>query len=215
MQGTNMQNNMQNNMQGSTTFGAHEIIGMNEALMTKAANVEMLSFLSEQVQDQRLQNMLRQQAQTAHQHYIEGVNLLQGHGTHMAQPNTVQYQGQMNVQPKLGLRQPSMPAPNMNAQTVSERSVCTVALNMHKFGAIGWTTLALECTSPQLRSYLMNGASMCDRMAYDVWEFMNSKGYYQVPTLLEKTTQTMIQAYQVPQQMNPQATGMPWGQHYQ
>lgn len=186
--------------QGSTQFGAHEIIGMNEALMTKAANIEVLSFLSQQVQDQQLQHMLQQQAQAGHQHYMQGVSLLQGQATGATQPGSFMSPHlNANMQPKLGLRNPSMPYPNMQASTPSEQSIGTLVLNMHKHGAVAWTTFALECTNPQLRTFLMQGASMCDQMAYETWSFLNQKGYYQVPTLLEKTTQSMIQAYQVPQ----------------
>lgn len=181
---------------------------MSEALTTKAANVELFSFLSNQVQDMQLRNMLENQARIIEQHYIQGVQILQGTG--QASQSPTQYAGNMNAQPKLGLRQPSHPAPNMNPQTLSDRTVCTIALNVHKFGAIGWTTFALECTNPQFRTYLMTGASVCDRMAYDIWAYMNQKGWYQVPTLQQNTTQTMMQSYQVPQQ--GQAQNM---QHFQ
>lgn len=186
--------------QGTAQFGAHEIIGMNEALMTKAANVEVLSFLSNQVQDPQLQNILEQHVQMIHNHYIQGINILQGQPSgNQSMPSS--YPGSMNAQPKLGLRNPSMPSPNMHTQTPSERSICTLVLNIYKFGAIGWTTFALECTNPQLRSFLMNGANICDRMAYEIWSYMNQKGYYQVPTLQANTTNTMIQMYQTPQTM--------------
>ncbi len=186
--------------QMTSQYAAHEVIVMNEALMTKSANVEVLSFLSAQVQDPSLQNMLSQHVQLIHNHYIQGVSILQGQhgGSHFTNPS---YQSTMQGQPQLGLRNPSMPSPNPSAAMPSERSICTVALNIYKFGAIGWTTFALECTHPQFRNFLMTGANMCDKMAYDIWSFMNQKGYYQVPTLQENTTQSMIQAYQPVQPM--------------
>ncbi|WP_249226741.1 spore coat protein [Alicyclobacillus mengziensis] len=184
--------------QGTSQFGAHELIGMNEALMSKSANIEVLSFLSSQVQDTKLQNMLEQHVQMIQNHYHQGVGILQGH--HAGMPSIPpSYPSTMTTQPKLGLRNPSMPSPNLHAQAPSERSICTIALNMYKFGAVAWTTFALECTNPQLRTFLMNGTNMCDKMAYEMWSFMNQKGYYQVPTLQENTTQTLIQAYQTPQ----------------
>ena len=102
-----------------------------------------------------------------------------------------------------------MPSPNLHTQAPSERSTCTIALNIYKFGAVAWTTFALECTNPQLRTFLMNGANMCDKMAYEMWSFMKQKGYYQVPTLQENTTQTMIQAYQTqPSQVSQMMHGL-------
>lgn len=183
--------------QPNAQYGAHEVIGMSEALTAKAANVELFSFLSTQVQDTQLRNILQNQARAIEEQYAQGVQVLQGTGQAPQPSNT--FAG-MNTQAKLGLRQPNHPAPNMNAQTLSERTVCTVVLNAHKLGAIAWTTLALECTNPQFRSYLMTGASTCDRMAYDIWAYMNQKGWYQVPTLQQNTTQTIMQSYQMPQQ---------------
>ncbi|KRW92943.1 coat protein F [Alicyclobacillus tengchongensis] len=188
---------MQQQQQPNAPYGAHEIIGMHEALSTKSANVEMFSFLSQQAQDMQLRNLLQQQAHMIEQHYVQGVQIMQGSAN---ANNQLAYQPTMHVQPKLGLRNPSHPAPNMNAQSLSDRTICTVALNLHKFGATAWTSFALECVNPQFRAYLMAGANMCDRMAYDIFSFMNQKGDYQVPTLQQNTTQTMIQSYQLPQQ---------------
>ncbi|MCL6446245.1 MAG: spore coat protein [Alicyclobacillus sp.] len=226
-------------MNASPQIGAHELIGMNEALMSKAANAEYLSFLSHQVENPQLQQMLQNHAQHVFNHYMQGVQLLQSlgaaqppmqsmagtQGTHMNQAMQTQSiqmnQGiQSTAAPKLGLRHPSMPQPNLQAQVPSERSICTLVLNMHKFGAVGGTTLALECTHPQLRSYLMNGAHMCDALAYEIWSYMNQKEYYQVPTLMDKTTQTMIHSYQAPQPQQPMQTAQaapvsPMGQYQQ
>lgn len=200
--------------QSSVQLGAHEVIVMNEALMTKSANVELLSFLANEVQDPQLQSMLQHQAQTALSHYTQGVRVLQNQsmgtqmqGTVLNPGNTMTAGSMVGAQPKLGLRHPSMPRPDMQAQTLSERTVCTVVLNLHKHGATAWTSFALECTNPQLRTFLMEGAQLCDRAAYETWSYMNQKGYYQVPTLKDQTTNTMIQAFQTPN-MVPNVQGM-------
>lgn len=175
-------------------YGAHELIVMNEALMTKSANAEVLAHLAQQAQDPQLRNMLEDQAQTVANHYMEGVQLLQGRGQTMG--GGQHYGANSSGQPKLGLRQPSQPAPNPNGQNLSDRSICGVVLNIHKHGAVGWMTFALECADTDLRNYLVNGALMCDRAAYDTFWYMNQREYYQVPTLMQKTTNTMIQSYQ-------------------
>ncbi len=175
-------------------LGAHEVIGMNEALMTKAANAEILSSFSLQAQDKQLKILLQRQAQVVQNHYNVGVSLLQGYGQ---APSVVgQYQMQQYGTPQIGLNNPTMPAPQINVRTVSDRTMATAVLNMHKHGCIAWMTFALECTNPQLRQFLANGANMCDRMAYETWSFMNSQGYYQVPKLPDQTMQTMVQAFQ-------------------
>ncbi|KUO95619.1 hypothetical protein ATW55_06470 [Ferroacidibacillus organovorans] len=183
-------------------FGAHELIGLNEALMAKSANIELLSFLGQHVQDQRLRNMLDQHAESIHHHYMQGVQLLQGQAQGAyGKPSLAESNVNFYGQPKLGLRNPNMPMPRLNAQAPSERSICTTALSLYKFGAIGWTTFGLECTNPQLREWFMSGTAMSDKMAYEMWSFMNQKGYYQVVTLPNETIHAMTQAY-TPSQMN-------------
>ncbi|WP_274432632.1 spore coat protein [Alicyclobacillus sp. ALC3] len=184
------------NMSGSSTpeFSAHELIVMNEALMTKSANADVLSHFAQEVQDSQLRRILEEQARNASNHYLQGVQILQGRGHTTF--NRQSYTGQINGEPKLGLRQPSMPAPNPNGQSLTDRSISGVVLNLHKHGAVAWMTFALECADTELRSFLVNGALMCDQAAYDTFMYMNQRGYYQVPTLMQKTTDTMIHSYQ-------------------
>ncbi|WP_188881208.1 spore coat protein [Alicyclobacillus cellulosilyticus] len=191
-------------MAGSQRFGAHEIIVMNEALSSKAAAIELVSHLATLAQDPQLKTMLDQQAHAMYNAYTHGVNLLQqsAASTQHAAPMTdgmmqASQAFHMNTEPKLGLRQPSMPAPALNGQ-ISERSICGIVLNLHKQGAATGMMLAQECIDPEWRQYLVQGALECDRMSYEMWNYMNQKGYYQVPTLLEKTTQTMLQQFQAP-----------------
>jgi len=194
---------------GGHKFAAHELIAMNEALMTKTANAELLSHFGQQTQDQRLADILHRQAQAVQNQYLQGVQLLQSQNASTAGHATVQMAqtpGYSSGQPMIGLHKPSMPAPQMGA-TISDRALATVVLNLHKHGAVGWMTLALECVSPNLRRFLVDGALSCDQMAYETWMYMNEKGYYQVPALQDNTTQTMIQAWQVPQ-ANPQPSTM-------
>jgi spore coat protein CotF len=54
---------------------------------------------------------------------------------------------------------------------------------------------SLECADPNLRRMIQQGAMNCSEQAYEVWQYMNQKGYYQVPTMKDMTTQTMIQSY--------------------
>lgn len=59
-------------------FGAHEFLGMTEALQSKATVVETLSAISRQVKDAELESIMRRHAQAILDHYNIGVNLLKG-----------------------------------------------------------------------------------------------------------------------------------------
>lgn len=216
MDGQNQQSQQSqqgNPNRGQGTFGAHEIIGMNEALMAKAANCEMLHMLSQRNYDQDLSSMLERQAHESYHHYLRGVSLLQGQQSqtlNQDQMGTAQsMQHVLQQQPKIGLRHPFMPAPNMQSDDLSERTVGTIVLNMHKFGTVSWVQYALECTHPEFRSYLMEGAMMCDKMAYETWSYLNQKGYYQVAQLADRTMQTMMNSFQTDSQIYTQNGSMP------
>lgn len=184
------------NTSPGTMFSAHEFINMNEALMAKSAKIEMLSALSHQVNDPQLQSMFQRQAQGIADHYERGVSLLKGQGT-----TGHAFRAQPQGTPSVGLHNPQFPAPSMNVQTPSERAILTTVLNLHKFHGIAWFQYALECTHPELRRYLVDGALMCDTMAYEVFTVMNSKGLYQVPEVGQQVVQTMTNAYSQPPHM--------------
>lgn len=45
----------------------------------------------------------------------------------------------------------------------------------------------------------MQSSNNCAEMAYEIWQFMNEKGYYQVPTMKQMTTNTMTDSYKTTQ----------------
>ena len=58
---------------------------------------------------------------------------------------------------------------------------------------------ALECANPNLRRMIIQSSNNCAEMAYEIWQFMNEKGYYQVPTMKQMTTNTMTESYKTAQ----------------
>ncbi len=207
-----MTNNTQGMRQGNMMMvGAHEFIGMNEAMSAESAKIELLSAFSQQATDPNLRTLFQQQAQQNWQHYQEGLQLMRstlsqsgmsvptGHNWQAPGTDVVMRNAQgintANMQPKIGLRQPNYPMPNVNAQNLSDRTLSAVILNLHKFHAVAWLQYALECTRTDLRNYLMEGTLMSDRMAYDLFMHMNQKGDYQVPKLDDQVMNTMVLAY--------------------
>ena len=84
---------------------------------------------------------------------------------------------------------------------MDDRDVASGMLGCHKASATMRMHAALECADPQLRRMMQQGAINCSEQAYEVWQYMNDKGYYQVPTMKQMTTDTVIQSY------NSTATG--------
>ncbi|MFC4101862.1 spore coat protein [Paenibacillus xanthanilyticus] len=176
---------------GTAQYGAHEILEIHEVLAASIDAINLFQVYRPFVQDPQLARILDNQLQFMTQGYQTFVQLINGQGA--AQP--AQFRAPKNVQPLLGLRQPTPAAPNQPGEQLDDRDVACAALNCHKNGAVKKMLAALECTNPQFRAYLQQSAVNCSEQAYELWQYMNQKGFYQVPTLQDNTTQTMIQTY--------------------
>jgi len=182
-------------------FAAHEFLETQEALRTKHAGIEMHGLFAEMAQDPQLKNLISTHKRHIMTAYQQGVNLLQGKGFNMTA--TPQF-GNLRVtqQPSVGLQNPQMAAPNPHPSRLSDMTISTILLNWHKSGAAVSMLWAGECVDPDIRQYHVNGANACQQMAYEVWQYMNARGYYQAPQLADHTMNTMISAFQ-PQQQQP------------
>lgn len=72
---------------------------------------------------------------------------------------------------------------------------------------------ANECVDPQIRMYHVNGANMCQEMAYEIWSWMNQNGYYQPPTFDTTQTTQMTGMFQPMDTMNNMGTMNMQGQN--
>lgn len=204
-----MQYNANRNMQQAqgqgqgqqARFGAHEIMEAHEVLTDTIDGINQIELYRPHVQDQRLAQILDRQMNAMIQGYNNLVNYLGETGRNQAIP----YRPSMNTRIKYGLRNPAPYSPNTNWNQMNDQDVASGTLGCHKASAIVATMGALECADPTLRNMLTTCAQNHINMAYEVFEFMNERGYYQVPTLQQNTTETMIDSYQ-PAAMSGMAT---------
>lgn len=175
-------------------FAAHEFLETQEAVRTKAAHLELYGVLFSMAQDTHLKDILFNQQSRMLDGYNFGVQLLQGRGINRMPAHTPELR--IYERPQTGLQQPSMPAPNPNASQLSDFSIATIALNLHKTGSAVSMLWACECVDPQIRQYHATSANICQEMAWEMFQYMNDKGYYQAPQLADHTMRTMIQAVQ-------------------
>ncbi|MBB3112743.1 spore coat protein CotF [Paenibacillus phyllosphaerae] len=175
-------------------YGAHEVMEIHEVLATEIDAINTFQLYRPHVQDPQLAQILDNQLQFMTNGYHSFVQLLGGQGMNQAVP----YRAPKNVAPVYGLRQPAPVAPNTSMQQMDDRDVACAMLNCHKSGASKKMLAALECADPQIRRTLQECAINCSEQAYEVWQYMNQKGYYQVPTMKEVTTQTMLNTFTAP-----------------
>jgi spore coat protein CotF len=205
-------------------YGAHEVMEVHEVLTGEIDAINNFQLYRPHIRDQQLQQMLEHQLQFMMNEYQSFVQALNGQGMGQAVP----YRAPRNAAPVYGLRQPAPVAPNTSMEQLDDRDIASAMLSCHKSSAAKKMLATLECADPQIRRTMQQSAMNCAEQAYEVWQYMNQKGYYQVPTMKEMTTQTMLNTYTqpgmaAPMQMQtqgmpqtqgiPQTQGMPHMQH--
>ncbi|WP_235910637.1 spore coat protein [Heliobacterium mobile] len=175
--------------------GAHEILMVHEVLTHTIDTINNFELYRQHVKDSQLANILDNQLQHMQSGYQNIVNFMHNRGTAHAVP----YRAPRSGSPAYGLRNPSPQMPNTSMNQMDDRDVASCMLGCAKSSAIMCTQAALECADPTLRNMMVSCSQSSINQAYEMFQYMNQRGMYQVPTLADNTTQTMVNTYQAPQ----------------
>jgi spore coat protein CotF len=173
-------------------LGAHETMEVHEILTGAINGINHFMLYGSLAKDQRLLQILNSQLQFMTNEYNQMVQTLNNQGNN----NAIPYQAKSLGAPIYGLDNPAMQSPNLAMSQFDDRDVASSMLSCHKASASKKMLAALECADPQLRRMMQQGAINCAEQAYEVWQYMNHMGYYQVPTMKEETTNTVLNTYQ-------------------
>ena len=156
--------------------GIHETMEMHEVLNDEACTIEHYSLYSSQCQDHELRNILERQQRHMIDDYHRKLSVMQGHGL------DVSHMSRLGME-HMGTNQTthSYQSPHNDTRRLSDKTIAAGALLFHKCGASRSTNAALECAEPHLRNILAGSARSCMEMAYEIFQFMNHKGWYQLP----------------------------------
>lgn len=177
-----------------TEFGAHEVMEAHEVLTDIIDGINQFELYRPHVNDPDLARILDKQLRFMHQEYQNMSGYLNQHRG----VSTETYRSRINKQPVYGLRNPSPVNPAHEAGKLDDRDVASGMLGCNKASALLQMNACLECADPTLRSMILNGAISCAEKSYEIFSFMNQKGMYQVPTMLDKTQHTLLGAYHAP-----------------
>lgn len=175
----------------ASNYGAHEVMQLHEVLTDTIDGINQFQLYRPHTHDSQLRSILDNQIQFMTREYNNMVQSLNQRGMSEAVP----YRAIRNVNPTYGLHHPGQQAPNMSTNQMDDRDVASGMLGCHKASATLRMTAALECADPELRNMIQQGANNCAQQAYEVWQYMNQKGYYQVPTMKDMTTSTMMNTF--------------------
>lgn len=173
-------------------FGAHELMEVHEVLENIINTINHYQLYRPHITDARLGQILDRQFQ----HTLREYDNLVSYITNQGGVSSTIYEGRVMAQTKYGLRNPASQSPNQSPQMLDDRDIASSMLCCTKATALLQISAALECADPQLRQMMIQGAVSCAEKAYEIFQYMNEKGYYQVPTLNPNTQQTLANTYQ-------------------
>lgn len=177
-------------------FGALEIMMAHQVLTHHIDGINQFELYRPHVKDQRLQQILDSQGKHMYSSYQNIVNYLHNQGM----GSSVPYRAPKVAGINYGLRQPAPVEPNANQNEMDDSDVASGMMGCAKASTMVCSTAALECADPQLRSMMTDCVISSINQAYELFQYMNQKGMYQVPTLADQTTQTMVGLYQTGRQ---------------
>jgi spore coat protein CotF len=170
---------------------AHEVIELHEVLSSTIDSINNFQLYRPHVKDQQLISILDNQLRFMTQEYNNMVQTISQQGRNESIP----YRTIKNVSPSYGLKDPQPQAPNTSMNEIDDRDIASGMLGCHKASATLRMKASLEFADANLRHMVQQSAINCSEQAYEIWSFMNQKGYYQVPTMKDMTTQTMIDSF--------------------
>lgn len=176
----------------AASLGAHEVMEVHEMLSCAINGINEFQLLRQYVRDPQLRGILETQLQFMSQEYNNMIQMLHGQGMRQAVP----YRTPKNIAPVYGLDNPGTQTPNMPNETIDDRDVSSAMLGYHKSSATDKMRAALECADPNIRRMMQQSAINCAEQAFEIWQYMNHSGYYQIPTMKEITTNTVLNMYQ-------------------
>ncbi|TCT26660.1 coat F domain-containing protein [Melghiribacillus thermohalophilus] len=173
-------------------LGAHEIMELHEVLSDTINGINQFQMYREYCQDPELRRIIDNQVHFMTNEYNTLVNLTQGKSGEFRTNHTPRTASS----PTYGLQNQSSSRPNASVNQMNDRDIANGMLGCHKTTASFRMNAALEIADRQIREAIIQGAKNSADQAYEVWSYMNSKGYYQVPTFDQQTSQQIINAYQ-------------------
>lgn len=172
-------------------LGAHELLEMHEVLQTAGNGINTLKVYQQFVRDNELGQLMIHQLT----HMVNEYNKLASNLGSLTE-SIRSYGIDSKEIPKYGLDNPKPHKPIEAVPEITDRDITSAMLGVHKNGAKIKLNAALECADPELKVMLVQSSNNCVYQAYDVWSYMNKKGYYQVPTLSDDISHQMINMYE-------------------
>lgn len=172
-------------------YASHEISAMQDAISVTMGAIHTAQMCLQHITDKPLKQIVEKQLQFLQEEYNQLVGLLNQQSTGQGQP----YKAPANFQPKYGVTATAPKKPNQSAKEITDEQLSAILLGTLKSSAITKFQAAIEASDATWRNGLIQCATNCSEMSYELWQYMNQNGYYQLPTLQQETQQIIVQSY--------------------
>lgn len=155
------------------TLRTHEAYELNHLLMGCVNTINSMGMFLTQVKDQELKNLLQQQLDAHIQDYNIKVQWAQN-GSSNEKLNVPAIPQKTAGTPK----PPSAVTPNPQGAPFDDRGIATAYLLGLKANGKEYASASFEADDIQLREFLMDAFTMCNRHAFEIAGWMRKNGYY-------------------------------------
>ena len=179
-------------------YGAHEVIELHEVLNQAGDALNTLQLYAPYAADPELAQLVHHQFHFMQQEYNGMVHTVRGLGAGEIVPYRSGWHLAAGSRQMAGQGQVMSAGPQANAYPapLQDRDVASALLGLHKAGAKLKLSAALEASHPQIRDMLLQGAVNCSHQAYEVWGYMQRKGYYPMAVMPDAEKAHLLGSYQ-------------------
>lgn len=193
------QNQQQNQQQPTTQmppqmqFGGHELLDADESIGALVGALEHYVLYGQHVQDQELMTIMQRQRGFLSQLYNTILETMKTGKDPAVKTQT--YQMQQGNESIYGLKQSSPKTPIQSVNELNDECISDFLISHLKAVSSSFTLAALEATNPVLRRVFADSIPNTIEMAYEMYLYMNKKGYYQVARLDQQDMQIMMNSH--------------------
>ncbi|WP_428909419.1 spore coat protein [Niallia sp. Krafla_26] len=200
MQPQNNMNTGQNmNMTGmqaqatDTKHGGHELMDVHEVLSCAVSTMDQYLLFGQMAKDPELKDMINRQ----HQFMMDCYNITAECFKSGMNPShhTTRYAMTQSNDVVYGLTPSEPKKPKMNASEIGDQCITNYMLGLMKAEAGIKTKAALEVTNPVVRRVIADSVPNTIEMAYEIFQYQNKHGYYQVARLDQQDMNTLINSF--------------------
>jgi spore coat protein CotF len=176
-------------------LAAHEAQDLHELTLSCVNSITNMALFLNQVQDPQLKSLIEKHFPYHIKDYntkVEYLSRMSGAKTGLPVPeitNIINNYIQSNTN--------AVPiTPRTEVQELNDREIATAYLLTLKRAGREYAWAAMEASNPEIRMFLEDAFRMSSHHAYDVWQWMVTKGYYPLEAAPAETLGTLAGIYQ-------------------